>query len=202
MALFNDLDGLAWAAMFAAIVVSCAVTFLNLRDRRNHWTVDFKERLPILLYLGVALVVGACDSYSPDANTPRRTIEGVARFVAETNGKGGYSEYVCVTDCEKTGGYSLKLHGRTATAVKIGSNYVFTYLEHPIGNAVTGISLRAIEITEPLSGKVLYQVDLTNHPYRIAAYLGGVGLLAFSGLIGALLKKQQRAQPSEETSEG
>lgn len=192
MVFVNDLDALAWAAMFAAILVSFAVTFLNVRDWRNHWTVDFGNRLPVLLYLGVALIVGACDSYSPDANAPRKTVQGVARFVTETNGKGGYSKYICVTDCERTGGYALKLHGRDATAVKTGYSYVFTYLERPIGNAVTGVSLRAIQASEPESGRTVYQLDLTNHPYQVAAYLCDLALLVCSGLIGKLLRNSQR----------
>ena len=192
MAFVNDLDPVAWAATFAAIVVFCCVTFLNIRDWRNDWTVDFGKRLPIVLYLGIALIVGACESYSPDANAPRRTIEGSARFVAETNGKGGYSEYLCATSCEMTGGYALKLHGRAATAIRIGSPYVFTYLEHPVGNALSGISLRVIKVSDPDSGRVFYELDLTNHPYRIAAYLCNFALLVCSGLIGARLRDSQR----------
>lgn len=191
MAFVNDLDALAWAAFFAAIVVFCCVTFLNIRDWRNDWTVDFGHRLPVVFYLGIALIVGACNSYSPDAKAPRRTIEGITRFVAETNGKGGYSEYICATSCEMSGGYALKLHGRAAMAVTIGSRYLFTYLEHPVGNAVVGISLRVVEVVDPDSGRVVYQLDLTNHPYRIAAYLCDFALLVCSGFIGAFLKKSQ-----------
>ena len=201
MAFVNDLDPLAWAAMFAAVITFCSVTFLNLRDWRNHWTVDFGERLPIVFYLGIAFIVGACYSYSPDAKASRKTIEGVARFVAETNGKGGYSEYVCVTTCDMTGGYALKLHGRAATAIKIGSRYVFTYLEHPVGNAVVGISLRVIEVTDPDSDRVLYKVDLTNHPYRVAAYLCDFALLICSGVLGAFLRKSQQQHAVKTSSD-
>jgi hypothetical protein len=201
MTFLNDLDPVAWVALFAAVIVFCSVTFLNLRDWRNHWPVDFGARLPIVLYLGVAFIVGACDSYSPNANAPRKTIEGVTRFVAETNGKGGYSEYVCVTSCEMTGGYALKLHGRDATAVKIGAKYVFRYLEKPVGNAVAGISLRVIEVAEPDSRRTIYQVDLTNHPYRVAAYLFDLTLLVCSGLVGALLRKRQREHTKRDASD-
>lgn len=192
MTFLNDLDPVAWVALFAAIIVFGSVTFLNFRDWRNHWPVDFGARLPIVLYLGIAFIVGACDSYSPNANARRKTIEGVTRFVAETNGKGGYSEYVCATNCEMTGGYALKLHGRDATAVKIGSRYVFRYLEKPVGNAVTGISLRVVEVAEPDSRRTIYKVDLTNHPYRVAAYLFELVLLVCSGLIGVMLRRSQR----------
>ena len=192
MAFVSDLDPLAWAAMFAAIIAFCSVTFLNFRDLRNHWKVDFGKRLPIVFYLGIAFIVGACDSYSPDAKAARKTIEGVARYVAESNGKGGYSEYICATSCGMTGGYALKLHGRAATAVRIGYPYVFTYLEHPTGNAFAGISLRVTKVSDPDHGRVVYQLDLTNHPYRVAAYLGDLALLVCSGFIGAFLRNRQR----------
>jgi hypothetical protein len=191
MAFVNDLDPLSWVAMFAAVIVFCFVTFLNFRDWQNDWTVDFDKRIPIAFYLGIACIVGACASYSPDGNAPRKTIEGTARFVAETNGKGGYSEYICATSCELTGGYALKLHGRAATAIKIGSSYVFTYLEHPAGNAVMGISLRVIKVSDPDSDRTVYELDLTNHPYRIAAYLCDFALLVCSVVVGALLRNRR-----------
>lgn len=205
MAFVNDLDPLAWAAAFAAVIVFCSVTFLNFRDWQNNWSVDFAERLPIVFYLGIAFIVCACYSYSPNEKAPRRSVEGIARFVAESSGKGGYYEYICPTTCESTGGYALKLHGRAATAVKIGSRYVFTYLEHPTGNAVVGISLRVVEVFDPDSRRVIYQLDLTNHPYRVASYLCDLVLVICSGVIGAVLRKKQRRHagnltPDEEVS--
>lgn len=202
MAIINDLDPLAWVAMVVAVIVFCSVTFLNFRDWRNEWTVDFGARLPIVLYLGIAFIAGACDSYSPDANARRKTIEGVARFVAESDGKGGYSEFICATSCEMTGGYALKLHGRAAKAVKIGSRYVFTYLEHPIGNSFAGISLRVVQVSEPDSGRKIYEVNLTNHPYRLATYLCDLALLVCSGLIGAQLRRRQRRRTNPDVSDG
>lgn len=193
MTFVNDLDPLAWVAMFAAVIVFCSVTFLNFRDWQNGWTVDFDKRIPIASYLGIACIVGACYSYSPDAKAPRKTIEGTARFVAETNGKDGYNEYICATSCEMTGGYALKLHGKAATAIRIGSSYVFTYLDHPIGNAFMGISLRVVRVSDPDSNQPVYEVDLTNHPYRIAAYLCDFTLMVCSGVIGAMLRNRKRS---------
>lgn len=189
MTFLSDLDPLAWVATFVAILVFCSVTFLNLRDWRNHWTVDFEARIPIIVYLGIALIVGAFNSYSPNANAPRKTVEGVARFVDEVSGKGGYTEYICATSCELTGGYALRLHGKAAGPVRIGSRYVFTYLQRPVGNAVFGISLQVIEVSEPDSGRVLYKMDLTNHPFRIAVYLLDFALLVCAGFLGAILKR-------------
>jgi hypothetical protein len=194
MTFLSDLDPLAWVATFVAIIVFCSVTFLNLRDWRNHWTIDFEARIPIIVYLGIALIVGAFNSYSPNANAPRKTVEGVARFVSEVSGKGGYTEYICATSCQLTGGYALRLHGKAAGPVRIGSRYVFTYLQHPVGNAVFGISLQVIEVSEPDSGRVLYKMDLTNHPYRIVAYLLNFALLVSAGLLGGLLNRTRRSR--------
>jgi hypothetical protein len=44
MAFFNDLDALASAATFVAIIVFCSVTFLNVRDWRNHWKIEADGR--------------------------------------------------------------------------------------------------------------------------------------------------------------
>jgi hypothetical protein len=201
MTFLSDLDPLAWVAMFAAILVFCSVTFLNFRDWRNHWKVDFEARIPIILYLGIAFIVGAFNSYSPNANAPRKTVEGVARFVSEVNGKGGYTEYICATRCQLTGGYALRLHGKAAGPVRIGSGYVFTYLQHPVGNAVFGISLQVIEVSEPDSDRVLYKMDLTNHPFRIAAYLLDFALLVCSGFLGAILSRNRRGAEATASSE-
>ncbi len=124
----------------------------------------------------------------------------MARFVGEASGKGGYDKYICATSCELTGGYALDLHGEAAGIPHIGSNYVFTYLEHPVGNAFSGVSLRVIAISEPDSGRVLYALDLTNHPYRIAAYLLDTALLISAGLLGGLLNRSQHHGRSEEST--
>ena len=200
MSFLNDLDPMSWIATFAAIVVCCAVTFLNLRDWRNQWKVDFEGRIPIIMFFGVALIVGAFSSYSPNANAPRKSVEGVARFVGKASGRRRFDEYICATSCQLTGGYALDLRDEAANIPHMGSNYVFTYLEHPVGNAFTGVSLRVIAISEPDSGPVLYKLDLTNHPYRIAAYLLDTALLISAGLLGGLLNRSQHHGHSEEST--
>lgn len=197
MPFVNDLDALTWAATFAAIVVCCFVTIANLQDWRNHLKIEVDGRATLITLFGVATLVGAISSYSPNANAPRKTVEGTARFVAESHGKHSYNEYICATSCQLTGGYALDLRDEASHYVRIGSRYVFTYLEKPVGGAFSGISLRVIAISEAVSGRELYKLDLTNHPYRIAAYLFDAALLACSGLLGGLLNSNRHYEESD-----
>lgn len=201
MAFLNDLDLLAWAAVFAAIVVSCFVTIANLQDWRNHVKVEVDGRATLIMFFGIAFLVGAISSYSPNANAPRKTVEGVARFVAAANGRHQYDKYICASSCQLTGGYALDLRDQASNYVRIGSNYVFTYLEKPAGGAFSGISLRVIAIAEPDSGRVLYALDLTNHPYRIAAYLLDLSLVVCSGLVGGLVNRSLRRKHPQSASD-
>ncbi len=200
MAFDNDLDAVVCAATIVTLVVCCSITFLDLRDCRNHWPIEAGARIPIIIWLGVALIVGAFNSYSPNAHAPRKTVEGVARLVAEVKGK-TYHKYICATNCKLTGGYALDLRSDASDFVHIGSSYAFTYLQKPVGGALTGISLRVISISEPDSGRVLYALDLTNHPYRIALYLLDTALLVSAGLLSVILNRSQhRGQSAESTS--
>jgi len=200
MAILNDLDALAWAATIVALVVCCSVAFLNFRDWRNHWKIEPDGRATLIMFLGIAFIVGAFSSYSPDANAPRKTVAGIARFVAEVHGRHNYDKYICATSCQLTGGYALDLRNNASDFVHIGSSYVFTYLEKPVGGAFSGVSLRVIAISEPDSGRVLYARDLTNHPYRIAVYLLDTVLLVSAGLLGGLLNRSQHHGHSEEST--
>jgi hypothetical protein len=201
MAFFNDLDALVWVATLVAIVVCCSVTFVNFQDWWSHRRIEiFDGRATLITFFAGAFLVGAFNSYSPNANAPRRTVEGIARFVGEASGKGGYNKYICATSCESTGGYALDLHDEAARVTHIGSSYAFTYLERPVGNAFVGISLRVIAVSEPDSGQVLYKMDLTNHPYRIAAYLLDTALVVGSGLLGVLLNRSLHRGKSERAS--
>jgi len=200
MTFLNDLDALAWAATIVALVVCCSVTFLNIRDWRNHWKIEPDGRATLIMLLGIAFIVGALNSYSPNANAPRKTVEGIARFVAESHSRHSYNKYICATSCQLTGGYALDLRDNASHFVHIGSSYVFTYLEKPVGGALSGVSLRVIAISEPDSGRVLYALDLTNHPYRIAAYLLDTALLVSAGLLGGLLNRSQHHGYSEEST--
>jgi hypothetical protein len=200
MAFLNDLDALSWAATIVALLVSCLVTFVNFQDWRDHQKIEFDGRAILVMFLGMAFIVGAFRSYSPNANAPRKTVKGIARFVGVSNSRSAHYEYICATSCELTGGYALALRDEAARIPHIGSSYAFTYLEHPVGNAFTGVSLRVIAIAEPDSGQVLYALDLTNHPYRIATYLLDTVLLVSAGLLGGLLNRSQHHGHSEEST--
>lgn len=201
MTFLNDLDGLVWAATIVAIVVSCLVTFVNFQDWLDHRKIDvFDGRATLITFFAMFFLAGAFSSYSPNANAPRKTVEGIARFVGETSGRSGYYKFICATSCASTGGYALSLHDEAAKVTHIGSSYRFTYLEHPRGNAFTGISLRVITISDPDSGQVLYALDLSNHLYRIALYLLDTALLVSAGFLGALLNRTQRLAHVEERS--
>lgn len=201
MAFLNDLDALAWAATIVALVVCCLLTFVNIQDWRDNQKIEIDDdRLVFIIVLGAAFIVGAFSSYSPNAHAPRKTVEGIARYVAESHSKSGYTEYICATSCQLTGGFALALRDKAARVTHLGSSYAFTYLEHPVGGAFTGISLRVIAIAEPDSGVVLYALDLTNHPYRIALYLIDTALLVSAGLLGGLLNRSQRHRHSAEST--
>jgi hypothetical protein len=200
MAFLSDLDPLVVVATFVTILVCCFVTFQNIQDWRDHQKIEFDGRATLIMFLGIALIVGAFNSYSPNANAPRKTVEGIARFVGKAQGRGSFTEFICATSCRQTGGYALALRNEAAEVTRIGSSYAFTYLEHPVGNAFMGISLRVIAISEPDSGRVLYALDLTNHPYRIALYLLDTALLVSAGLLGGLLNRSQHHGHAEEST--
>ena len=194
MAFLNDLDALAWAATIVTILVWCLVTFVNVQDWRDHRKIDvFDGRATLSTFFAMAFIVGAFSSYSPNANAPRKTVEGVARLVAEVKGK-TYHKFICATSCQLTGGYALDLRSDASDFVHIGSSYAFTYLEKPVGGAFSGVSLRVIAISDPDSGRVLYALDLTNHPYRIALYLLDTALLISASLLGALINRSKRLE--------
>jgi hypothetical protein len=198
MAFLNDLDGVAWIATFAAMVVCGWVTFLNLRDRRNDWKPEKSGEPSLTGLLGVFCLVGAALSFSPNANAPRKSIEGIVHLVAKVDGK-SFTEYICATSCQLTGGYALALDGRAARVVRIGSTYRFTYLEHPSGNVYSGTSLRVVAIFDNQSGNVLYARDLTNHPFRIAVYL--LDALLLFGALALPFALQHKASHSNSEDE-
>jgi hypothetical protein len=192
MAFLNDLDAWAWAGLLAAIVVFGSVMFVNLQDWRDRRRIEiFDGRGTLILFFGGVFVFGAISSYSPNAHAPRKTVEGVARFVGETSGRGGYYKFICATSCRLTGGYALSLHDEAARVTRIGSEYDFTYLERPVGNVWNGISLRVIAVSEAGSGRVLWALDLTNHLYRIAAYLLDFALVVCAGLLSVPMNRSR-----------
>jgi hypothetical protein len=198
MTFLSDLDPLVVVATFVTILVCCFVTFQNIQDWRDHLKIEIDGRATLSMFLGIALIVGAFSSYSPNANAPRKTVEGIARFVGKAQGRGSFTEFICATSCRQTGGYALALHNEAAEVTRIGSSYEFTYLERPVGNAFAGISLRVIAISESDSRRVLYALDLTNHPYRIAVYLLDVALLVCTGLLAGLLNRSHHLGDADE----
>jgi len=196
MAFVNDLDFLSLVATVAAVAASAFVTILTLRDWRNGWDLEFEGAFPFAVMLGLLFLAGASNSYSPNEYAPRKTVEGVARFVGEHRGKSSYSKYICATSCQLTGGYALALDRRAARLARIGSIYDFTYLDEPMGGA--GSSLKVIRVALPGSAEALYSLDLTNHPYRIAIYLFDLTLMLCTILLLFILDSKPRRKSSEE----
>ncbi len=143
---------------------------------------------------------GAITAYSPNENAPRKTVEGIVHFVGKKQGRSSFTEFICATSCDLTGGYALALDENASRVTNVGSNYLFTYLERPTGDLYVGMSLQVIAISEVDSGRVLYAFDLTNHPYRIAVYLLDIVMLGFTGLLAGLLKRSQLRERSEEST--
>ena len=203
MAFLNDLDPWSWAATIAALAVCSVVTFANFQDWWDHRKIDFFDgRGTLIAFFGIAFLIGACNSFSLHANSTRKTVQGIARLVAKSSSKSHYYEYICATSCLQTGGYALDLRDEASSPVNLGSPYVFTYLEHPSGNAFTGISLLVTEISDPDSGRVLYKMDLTSHWYRIAVYLLDFALVVGAGLLSIPLNRtRHHGQSPEEASD-
>ena len=162
---------MAWGAAIAAFVVFLGSIFLSFYDWRNNCRVEVATRAALLWMPVLLFLIGACSSYSSKVNAPRQSIEGVVSYVGERHSRSFSAKFVCVTSCQLTGGYSLALYGRGARAIKIGANYRFTYLEHPLGSYYTGMWLQVVDAVDPESGQVVYALDIANHPYRIIAYL-------------------------------
>lgn len=202
MAFLNDLDTLAWAAALVAVVVFLCSSFLSYQDFRNNCRVEVATRAALLWMPVLLFLLGAFSSYSSKANAPRKSIEGVVRYVGERHGKGSFTVFICATSCQLTGGYSLALHDRPSRAVKDGADYRFTYLEQPIGSIYTGTWLQVITVVDPGSGEVVYALDIANHPYRIIAYLLDAMLMVLAVLFARWLRLKQLHGKREEQDSG
>ena len=198
MAFLNDLDAMAWAAAIVAFLVFLCSIFLSYQDWRNNCRVEVATRAAILWMPVLLFLIGALLSYSSKANAPRKSVEGVARYVGERHGKGSYTVFICATSCQLTGGYSLALHDHPSRAVTIGSDYRFTYLAHPVGSVYTGTWLTVIDAVDPESGEVVYSLDIANHPYRIIAYMLDAMLMVLAVLFAHWLRGKQRGRKGEE----
>jgi hypothetical protein len=196
MTFFSDLDAPALIAIVVAVVVSLSVSFLYFRDWENHWTIDEEAPGTLIVFLIAVFLVGAGASYSPNEHAPRKTVEGVARFVAVQHGRHTTTVFICATSCVQTGGYALALNEHAAAVTSMASNYRFTYLAHPTGNTFTGTSLKVVGVSDPDSGQLLYAMDLTNHPYRILAYSCDAALLIFTVFLASYLTRNPRREDS------
>jgi hypothetical protein len=143
MAFLNDLDPWACAAAIAALAVFSLVTFVNLQEWWEHSKIDiFDGRGTLIGVFGAAFLMGAFNSYSFQANSARKTVQGIARLVNKSSSKSHYYEYICATSCQLTGGYALDLRDEASGPVNLGSNYVFSYLEHPSGRILGSLAAR------------------------------------------------------------
>lgn len=204
MALLHDLDAQAWFAMLAAALVFLCSAFLSYQDWRNNCRVVVAQRVALLWVPVLLFLIGAASSYSSKVNAPRKSIEGIVSYVSERHNRYFDGEFICATSCQLTGGYTLALYGAAARAVKIGSNYRFTYLEHPVGSTLSGSWLQVTEVVDPQSGRVIYALDIANHPYRIVAYLLDAMLMVLAVLFAGWLRRKQLNGKGEEreSSEG
>ena len=198
MPFLNDLDAMAWAAAVVAMLVFLCSTFLSYQDYRNECRVEVAKRVALLWMPVLLLLIGALTSYSSKVNAPRKSVEGVARYVGESHSRSFDGIFLCATSCQLTGGYSLALYGRGARAVKMGSDYRFNYLEHPIGSTYTGTWLQVITVADPESGRIVYALDISNHPYRVIAYLLDAMLMVMAVLFAWWLRGRQRGRRGEE----
>ena len=187
---------IAWAATIAAAIVFCVFTFISIREWLNNWATDVDMRAPIIGFLGAGLIAGAASSYVPKADAPQKEIEGVARFVHLSQGKGSSTEFICAPNCQLTGGYALGLDDDAQRAVKIDSNYRFSYVEKPSGNAFTGVWLTVVKVVDPSTGQVLYSV--TNHPYRALMYVLDFVLIVIATIMPLFLPRRKTREATSD----
>ncbi len=100
---------------------------------------------------------------------PARRVEGIARFVGEANGRNRLQRvHLCHQLSMRRADMPWISAMRPLNIAHMGSSYAFTYLEQPVGNAFTGVSLRVIAISEPDSGPIALRAgsDQSSLPNR------------------------------------
>jgi hypothetical protein len=113
-------------------------------------------------------------------------VTGEYRVVHHTSGRGGSTDFICVIDCTRTGGYTLALNDDAQSVLwkrPKGGRYEFEYLTNPSGNAFGGVWLRVVGIRDAESGAQLYAVDLVRHWGRVFLYAADFLLLAGTGIL-------------------
>jgi hypothetical protein len=204
MIFLNDLNPAAWLATIATLVICGSVLFLSLRDWMNHWRSDSGLQLAAPFYLGILCIVGAVIAYSPPAYVPRKTVVGSFQVIAVKHGRGGTFEYICVDSCAQTGGYTLSADFRAMKILDRGQaarRFRFVYLDHPQGNALSGVSLRLVGIADADTGQTLYEVDLSRHLLRMAVFLVDVAICFFTAGLYLFLAGRTRTKDPESEQE-
>ena len=153
--------------------------------------------------LGFLCLIGAFESYSSYDGVPRKTVEGSAHIVHVSHGRRSITYYICAETCSATGGYALQLDERAGDALSHdprGTRYRFTYPDKPRGGMLTGVSLVVESIAKADTGRVIYEQDLRNHPWRIAFYVGDFVLIVFAFYFWASTASPRN--PADDGSDG
>jgi hypothetical protein len=181
--LFSDLDGWSWLALIATLALCGFILSVSIWSRNHDGSLDLGGIPKVLGPLGFFCLIGAFESYSSYDGVPRKTVEGSAHIVHVSHGRHSTNYYICADTCAATGGYTLQLDERAGDALSRdprGTRYRFTYPDKPRGGALTGVSLVVESIAKADTGRVIYERDLRNHPWRIAFYLGDLALAVFA----------------------
>jgi hypothetical protein len=205
MTFLNDLNLLSIVATVITLILCGCVLFLDTRDwlnrRRSNGQFDGVKQCVFLCFLSLPCVVGAVDAFSPSAYVPHQTVTGEYRVVHHVSGKGGSTDFICVVDCSRTGGYTLALNDDAQRALwkrPTGERYEFEYLTHPSGNVFGGVWLRVVGIRDAESGVRLYEVDLARHWGRVFLYIVDFFLLVATGVLGVRLERGEKRDKTDE----
>jgi hypothetical protein len=205
MAFLNDLNLLSIVATVITVVICGCVLSLDFRDWLNRkkfaGQFDGTKQCVFLCFASVACLVGVFDAFSPSANVPRKTVTGHYRVVHHSSGKGGSTDFICVIDCTRTGGYTLALNDDAQSALwkrPAGRSYEFEYLSRPSGSAFGGVWLRVIGIQDAETGAQLYYDDLDRHWGRVFVYFVDFLLLAGTGVLCVKLERPEKTRKRDE----
>jgi hypothetical protein len=205
MTFLNDLNLLSVVATVITLAICGCVLFLDTRDwlnrRKSNGEFDGEKQCVYLCMISLACLVGVIDAFSPSAHVPHKTVTGEYRVVAHTSGKGGSTDFICVIDCTRTGGYTLALNDDAQSALwkrHAGGRYEFEYLTYPSGNAFAGVWLRVVGIRDAESGAQLYEVDLARHWGRVLLFTVDFLLLVGTGVLCVRLERGEKKGKRED----
>jgi hypothetical protein len=205
MTFLNDLNLLSIVATVITLIICGCVLFLDTRDwlnrRKSNGEFDGAKQCVLLCFLSLPCLMGVVDAFSPSANVPHKTVTGEYRVVHHASGRGGSTDFICVIDCTRTGGYTLALNDDAQRALwkrPTGERYEFEYLTHPSGNAFGGVWLRVVGIRDAESGAQLYAVDLVRHWGRVFLFTLDFLLLVGTGVLCVRLERGEKQANREE----